>query len=100
MRNLKKGKGLKNRASKKRTHVFFCTFFDPHNLAKTGVWQTTVMTTRSGVTNYVEIRIRIVKSSSDDPKTTIFHFLYALAYRIQSAEYCSPGVVRLQVRFC
>ena len=53
----------------------FCNFLDPHNLAKTWVWQKTVMTTISGVKNYVEIRIRIVKSSSDDPKTAIFHFL-------------------------
>ena len=32
------------------------------------------MTTKSGVKEYVEIRIRIVKSSSDDPKTASFHF--------------------------
>ena len=54
--------------------MVFCIFFDPHNLAKTWVWQKNVMTTKSGVKKYVEIRIRIVKSSSDDPKTAIFYF--------------------------
>ena len=29
---------------------------------------------KSGVKNYVEIRIRKLKSSTDDPKTAIFHF--------------------------
>ena len=33
-----------------------------------------VITTKSGVKKYVEIRIRIPKSSSDDPKTAIFDF--------------------------
>ena len=28
---------------------------------------------KSGVKNYVEIRIRKLKSSTDDPETTIFH---------------------------
>ena len=76
--NLKKGKGLKNRALKDaKTLAFFCDFVDPFFLAKTGGWQKNVMTTRSGVKNYVEIRIRIVKSSSDDPETAIFHFFDA-----------------------
>ena len=48
-------------------------FFDHVFLADTWVWQKTVMTIGSGVKNYVEIRIRIVKSSSGDPKTAISH---------------------------
>ena len=72
---LKKGKGLKNRGLKKvkNTCVLFLHFFDPHNLAKTWVWQKSVMTRRWGLKNYVEIRIRIVKSPSDQPKTAIFN---------------------------
>ena len=71
----KMGRGLKNRALKKAEILaFFCTFFDPFFLANSWVWQKTVMTIGSGVKNYVEIRYRIPKSSTDDPKTTIFHF--------------------------
>ena len=72
---LEKGKGLKNRASKKNEkQVYFCIFVDPFFLANSWVWQKTVMTIGSGVKNYVEIRIRKLKSSTDDPKTAIFHF--------------------------
>ena len=53
--------------------IVFLHFFDPHNLAKTGVWRKNVLTTKSGIKSYVEIRTRIVKSSSDDPKTAIFY---------------------------
>ncbi len=66
-----KKKGLKKRAFKKRfLRRFFCTLFDPSFLANSWVWQKTVMTIGSGVKNYVEIRIRKLKSSTDDPKTT------------------------------
>ena len=54
--------------------MFFCTLFDPFFLANSWVWQKTVMTIGSGVKNYVEIRIRKLKSSTDDPKTAIFYF--------------------------
>ena len=52
----------------------FCTLFDLFFLANSWVWQKTVMTIGSGVKKYVEIRYRIPKSSTDDPKTIIFHF--------------------------
>ena len=75
MKNLKKGKGLKNRALKKaKTYAFCCTFFDPHNLAKTCAWQKNDITIGSGVRKYAEWCIRIAKSSTDDPKTVIFYF--------------------------
>ena len=48
----------------------FLTLF----LAKTRVWQKNVITIGSGVKKYTEWCIRIPKSSTDDPKTTIFHF--------------------------
>ena len=52
----------------------FLFFFDPHNLAKTVVWQKMVIAMKSGIKNCVEIHDPMLKSSSDDPKTAIFHF--------------------------
>ena len=65
---------LKNMQPNKK---MFC-FFDPHNLAKTGVWQKMVITMKSGMKNCVEIHDPMPKSSSDDPKTAIF--LYFLSF--------------------
>ena len=50
-------------------------FFDPHNLAKTWVWQKMAITMKSGIKNCVGIHDPMPKSSSDDPQTAIFHFL-------------------------
>ena len=54
----------------------FFHIFDPHNLAKTGVWQKNVITMKSGIKNCVGIHDPMPKSSSDDPKTAIFHFFH------------------------
>ena len=43
-------------------------------LAKTRVWQKMVMTMKTAIKNCVEIHDPKLKSSSDDPKTAIFHF--------------------------
>ena len=51
----------------------FFDFFDPHNLTKTWVWQKMVLTMKTAIKNCVEIHDPKLKSSSDDPKTTIFH---------------------------
>ena len=56
----------------------FLKIFDPHNLAKTGVWQKMVITMKSGTKNCVGIHDPMPKSSSDDPKTGIFHLLFIL----------------------
>ena len=49
-------------------------FVDPFFLANAWVWQKMVITIGSGVKNYVEIHDPWLKSSTDDPKTAIFHF--------------------------
>ena len=66
---LKKGplKGPKNKR-------FFALFVDPFFSANPWVWQKMVITIGSGVKNYVEIHDPRLKSSTDDPKTAIFHF--------------------------
>ena len=81
-KDLEKGKGLKNRALQICKNIIFVDFFDPHNLAKTGVWQKTVITTRSGVKKYAGWCTRIPKSSSDDPFFALFHFLGIFLIRL------------------
>ena len=54
-------------------NVFFRFFFDPHNLAKTRVWQNMVMTMKTAIKNCVGIHDPKLKNMSDDPKTAIFH---------------------------
>ena len=57
---------------------------EPHNLAKTGVWQKTVIATKSGVKNCLEIHDPMPKSSSDDPKTAVF--LFFVIFLIEAGE--------------
>jgi len=57
-------------------------FFDPFFLAKTGVWQKTVITTRLGVKKYAGWCTRIPKSSSDDPCLALFHFFCIFLIRL------------------
>ena len=51
----------------------FYDFFGLFFLAKTRVWQKMVMTMKTAIKNCVEIHDPKLKSSSDDPKTAIFH---------------------------
>ena len=45
----------------------------PFFLAKTRVWQKTIIATRSGVKKYARWCTRIPKTSSDDPCLALFH---------------------------
>ena len=53
-----------------RSNIF--DLFDPHNLAKKGVWQQMAITMKSEIKNCVGIHDPMPKTLSDDPKTAIF----------------------------
>ena len=48
-------------------------FYDPHNLAKTGVWQKNDITMITAIKNCVGVHDPMSTSLSDEPKTAIFH---------------------------
>ena len=69
--------------------IFF--FIDTFLLARTGVWQKNVITTRSGVKKYAGWCTRIPKSSSDDPFLTLFYFSGIFLIRLLAV----PGQYKL-----